>query len=228
MDFKKFRNIMKAGGYDYEVRDDCYLCNTDKSDPEEYYDNCVDCSDRGSNAATIIFSNRMHEIYFYSYFGDDFINAEFIEYDNVDYTEGDRGNHCSTNYEYDDGDGNIYDVSFDYYDGDLTEYSIRIKNKLFSIDEIEYIAFLSDNLIGFKLKNNEKIEIKDGSFFRVVIDNFFLSINFSKSGPFTYDEIIKKIENKEITRQFYIQKESTKNNKKWIPIYVYNDFKKYF
>jgi len=36
----------------------------------------------------------------------------------------------------------------------------------FSIDDIVYIAFLDDNLLGFKLKNGKKIEIKNGYFFR--------------------------------------------------------------
>ena len=38
----------------------------------------------------------------------------------------------------------------------------------FSINDIVYIAFLDSNLIGFKLKTNKKIEIKDGKFFREI------------------------------------------------------------
>ena len=36
----------------------------------------------------------------------------------------------------------------------------------YSINDIVYIAFLDNNLIGFKLKNNKRIEIKNGRFFR--------------------------------------------------------------
>jgi hypothetical protein len=40
----------------------------------------------------------------------------------------------------------------------------------FSIDDIVFIAFLEKNLIGFKLKNGNKMEIKNGYFFRVKKD----------------------------------------------------------
>ena len=59
--------------------------------------------------------------------------------------------------------GENFSKAMFFHYGGLQKWEIPVP---FSIEDITYIAFLEKNIIGFKLKNGKKIEVKNGYFFR--------------------------------------------------------------
>jgi hypothetical protein len=80
----------------YELNNNCDICNTDPSDPTEYYEDCVDCYYRDSDEALLWFNNDTHRLQFSGYFGNDFSEAKFYQYHEDHINHG--GGHSTTYY----------------------------------------------------------------------------------------------------------------------------------
>ena len=113
-------------------------CDYCMYDPSDGTSYYENCLDCDIVDALLMFNNGIHKIKFEGTFGENISDAKFFQGEPLGWT-------------------------FRTKDNFPVPETVEIP---FSISDIIYIAFLENNLVGFKLSNNKKIEIKDGRFFR--------------------------------------------------------------